>query len=667
MTTTTTYLGLIKPDIGGSNNTWGTNLNGDLDSIDAVFKTDGTGTSVGLNVGTGKTLTVAGTFSATGALTSSGPKAQFGTATASSNALTTTAPAKVYVSNATYTDNVSTSGATNTHGTLVAIDNAPIAATNTTVTYTTASTLYIDGAPSAGTNVTITNPYALYVAAGATNLGGNTAIAGTISATGASTIGGSSTIGSAAETRAALSTTNPTKFYTGLGTYTDNTTAISGTVTWGPTVAIDNSAIAATNTGVTYTNAAALYIDGPPAAGTNVTITNPYSIYSVSGTSYFGGSLALGSLAESHSALTTTSAAKLSIGSGTYTDTSTAASGTAAHGTLVSIDNGAIAATNSAVTYTNASTLYVDGAPSAGTNVTITNPYALYVAAGATNLGGNVTIGGNATVSGTLVPSTSFLRNRIINGDMRIDQRIAGASQSLPVAYAYTVDRWFTYAFGAAVTGQQVASGVTGIPYVYQITGATSNTNVQLGQRIESKNIADLAGSTVTLSGWFSNTTLTTLAWTAYYANSADNWSGNTQIATGTFTINSTLTRYSTQISLPANAANGIWIIFTVPPMNATSIIAKFGNVQLEAGSAVTPFETRQYGTELGLCLRYYYPPTLWVPTTAQWAPFPVPMFGTPTSTGGGTGYAAALLNKFGVAHSQTTAASQALTFSAEL
>jgi hypothetical protein len=61
----------------------------------------------------------------------------------------------------------------------------PIAATNTGVTYTNASTLYIAGAPSAGTNVTITNPYSLYVAGGAVNLGGNTAVTGTLSATGA--------------------------------------------------------------------------------------------------------------------------------------------------------------------------------------------------------------------------------------------------------------------------------------------------------------------------------------------------------------------------------------------------------------------------------------------------------------------------------------------------
>lgn len=64
--TYTTNLNLRKPQVGGATNEWGGRLNNDLDIIDGIFAANGGGTSVGLNVGSGKTITVAGTLTSTG-------------------------------------------------------------------------------------------------------------------------------------------------------------------------------------------------------------------------------------------------------------------------------------------------------------------------------------------------------------------------------------------------------------------------------------------------------------------------------------------------------------------------------------------------------------------------------------------------------------------------
>ena len=70
--TFTTNLNLTKPEVGASTDTWGGKINNDLDDVDAIFAAAGSGTSVGLNVGSGKTLTVGGTLTSTGTATFSG-------------------------------------------------------------------------------------------------------------------------------------------------------------------------------------------------------------------------------------------------------------------------------------------------------------------------------------------------------------------------------------------------------------------------------------------------------------------------------------------------------------------------------------------------------------------------------------------------------------------
>ena len=62
----TTNLNLAKPTVGGDTNQWGGYLNTNTDTLDGIFNGAGTGTSVGLQVGSGKTLKVGGTLTATG-------------------------------------------------------------------------------------------------------------------------------------------------------------------------------------------------------------------------------------------------------------------------------------------------------------------------------------------------------------------------------------------------------------------------------------------------------------------------------------------------------------------------------------------------------------------------------------------------------------------------
>ena len=233
----------------------------------------------------------------------------------------------------------------------------------------------------------------------------------------------------------------------------------------------------------------------------------------------------------------------------------------------------------------------------------------------AAQAGDYVTVSGDTMTGNLTVPSLNGgqlagTRNRVINGGMVVDQRNAGAAQTFTAgaALAYAVDRWYGYCTGANVTGQRVAGAVANT-FQYRFTGAASVTVIGFGQRIEALNSADLAGATVTLGVDLANSLLTSVTWTAYYANTADTFGTlasptRTQIATGTFTVTSTVTRYNTQISVPAAATTGIEIVFTVGAQ--TSGTWTIGNVQLEIGSVATPFERRQYGQELALCQRYY-------------------------------------------------------------
>jgi hypothetical protein len=225
------------------------------------------------------------------------------------------------------------------------------------------------------------------------------------------------------------------------------------------------------------------------------------------------------------------------------------------------------------------------------------------------NIGaGNIT----PTYLNTQAQYTGF-KNRLINGEMDIDQRNNGASVSVGQAITYTVDRWAVYTSNGTGTVQRVA-GSGAYQYALRLTGVATNTQSQLIQRIESLNCYDLANSSATLSATISSSTLTVIGWVVSYPTSgvADNWaSGATTIASGYFNITSTPTQYTATISdLGANATKGLQVWFFTGSF--TSGTLDITGVQLEKGAVATSFDYRPYGTELMLCQWYYQTSGVW-------------------------------------------------------
>jgi hypothetical protein len=260
----------------------------------------------------------------------------------------------------------------------------------------------------------------------------------------------------------------------------------------------------------------------------------------------------------------------------------------------------------------------------------------------------NAAGGNTATING-MTPTADSLqgfRNRIINGDMRIDQRNAGAAVTIVNdANQYTTDRWQVVESSSCVlSAQQVTDAPSSFQNSLKITVTTAAGSVgasEIGiveQRLEGFNTADFAfgsasASSVTLSFWVKSSITGSFSGSlrnggsnraypfSYTISAANTWeqksvtiAGDT---TGTwvtnngigirlaFDIGSGSSRRGTANAWAASNLDGVTgAASIVTTLNATWQVT---GVQLEAGSVATPFERRPYGTELALCQRYYY------------------------------------------------------------
>jgi hypothetical protein len=245
------------------------------------------------------------------------------------------------------------------------------------------------------------------------------------------------------------------------------------------------------------------------------------------------------------------------------------------------------------------------------------------------------TVGGSSIVGTGDIPMMAPFRNRIINGDMRIDQRNNGAEINPAVQSSYYLDRW--YFSGSVASKMKIgrnAGAVTPPAGFANYLGVTSISAHSMGagdffavrQNVEGYNIADLAWGTasaksVTLS-FKVRSSLTGTFGGSIHNNDANVWtdisitipgdiSGTWLASEGT----GAALVFGLGVGSTFGGTAGSWSSgFYLGATGATSVVSTNGatfyvtGVQLEPGSSATTFEQRPYAVELSLCQRYLPP-----------------------------------------------------------
>jgi hypothetical protein len=227
---------------------------------------------------------------------------------------------------------------------------------------------------------------------------------------------------------------------------------------------------------------------------------------------------------------------------------------------------------------------------------------------------------------------------------MPVSQYYGSTDTAVTAAVQYMIDRWRSIQItDGAMSVQQSTTSTAGFNNSMKFTVTTADASLSAGQLcgfnqfIEGYNTADLGwgtanASTVTLSFWVRSSLTGTFAGAFrnsatdrtyifnYTINSANTFEYKTITVAGDtsgtwlttngagidviFSLGTGTTYQGTAGSWQASAAfNTSGAVSVIGTLNATFYIT---GVQLEAGTTASPFEYRQYGTELLLCQRYY-------------------------------------------------------------
>ena len=252
-----------------------------------------------------------------------------------------------------------------------------------------------------------------------------------------------------------------------------------------------------------------------------------------------------------------------------------------------------------------------------------------------------ITSSGLQNASGSAITSQAG-KNRIINGDMMIDQRNSG-SVTTPGNNIYTLDRWNAgLSQSSKYSVQQVVDAPSGF---YNSIKATVLATVSLGatdyfmlkHKIEGYNVADLNfgtanPETITLSFWVKSSVTGTFGGGIQNSDESRGYAFNYTISSAnTWEYKSVTLTGDTTGTWDKTNGTGLWLNLALgvgttyskstgswgagPVLGATgatnllatgSATIQFTGVQLEVGTTATPFENLQYGQQYALCQRYY-------------------------------------------------------------